>query len=55
MKEEYIKIINKKVKSSSKRIMINQVENYYNASDYIIHRHNYKKGDRVLLKKGELV
>ena len=54
-KEETIKIIKKKVKGNSKRIMINQVEKYYNASDYIIHKHNYTKGDKVFLKKGTLL
>lgn len=53
-KEEYIKIINKRLKGNSKKIMINQINNYFNSLNYKI-KNKYKVGDKVLLKKGTLL
>ena len=56
-KEEYIKIVNDKLKdNNSKNIMIKQINEYYNILDkYKPLKHNYKIGDLVYLKKGTLL
>ena len=61
-KEDYIKITKKRYKGKfgkkaiGKQIMINQINNFYNAlNSYKYHKNNYNVGDRVLLKKGILL
>lgn len=54
-KENYIEIAKNKLNEDSSRIMINQIENYYDAKDYVLPNHEYKIGDEVLLKKGSLL
>lgn len=54
-KENYIEIAKNKLNKDSSRIMINQIENYYDAKNYVLPNHEYKIGDEVLLKKGTLL
>lgn len=54
-KDDYIKIVQDKLKDNSKKIMINQINNYYNAKGYNIPQSNYSIGDDVYLKKGTLL
>ena len=54
-KENYIEIAKNKLNEDSSRIMINQIENYYDAKNYVLPNHEYKIGDEVLLKKGSLL
>lgn len=51
-KEDYIKIINKKVDGNARDIMLEQLDNYYEASKCVLPKHNYSLGDKVYLKKG---
>ena len=53
-KEDYIKIVNEKLQDNSKKIMLDQIERYYEAKEYKI-INNYKIGEKVLLKKGTLL
>lgn len=57
IKEEYIKIVDDKMKdNNSKNIMIKQINEYYNILDeYKPSKSNYKIGDSVYLKKGTLL
>ena len=53
-KEDYIKIVNDKMDKKIRKIMLEQIDKYYNAQEY--QRVNkYKKGDVVRLKKGTLL
>lgn len=57
-KNDYINIINKKFKrfSTSRKIYLEQINNYYEASDnYKKSMHSYELGDDVYLKKGTLL
>lgn len=54
-KENYIEIAKNKLNEDSSRIMINQIENYYDAKNYVLPNHEYKVGDEVFLKKGTLL
>lgn len=54
-KDDYIKIAQDKLKDNSKKIMINQINNYYNAKEYNIPQSKYSTGDDVYLKKGTLL
>lgn len=54
-KSDYIKIVKNRLDGKSREIMINQINNYYNAKNYILPNHNYKIGDEVILKKGTLL
>lgn len=56
-KEQYIKISNEKLENNnSKKILISQIEKYYEIKDkYKINKHNYKVGDNVYLPKGTLL
>ena len=54
-KEVYIKLARKKLKRTASKIMINQIENYYNAKKLNLPKHNYKVGDDVILNKGTLL
>lgn len=51
-KENYINIINKKVDGNARNIMLEQLDNYYEASKYVLPKHKYSLGDKVYLKKG---
>lgn len=53
-KEDYIKIVNEKLQGNSKKIMLDQIERYYEAKKYKI-SNNYTVGENVLLKKGTLL
>ena len=54
-KENYIEITKNKLNENSSKIMINQIENYYDAKNYVLPNHEYKIGDEVFLKKGTLL
>ena len=56
-KLDYIYKINElfKENNNSKKILLEQVDNYYNCSDNININHTYKVGDDVYLKKGTLL
>lgn len=54
-KDDYIKIAQDKLKDNSKKIMINQINNYYNAKEYSIPQSKYSIGDDVYLRKGTLL
>lgn len=54
-KENYIEITKNKLNENSSKIMINQIENYYDAKNYVLPNHEYKVGDEVFLKKGTLL
>ena len=49
-KENYIEIINEKIKNkNSKQIMINQINNYYDSkANYKKKKHNYKDRKSVV-------
>lgn len=55
-KEEYIKIVKSKLSGKPKKIMLEQIENYYDAknSEYIP-QNRFENGENVLLKKGTLL
>ena len=55
-KEEYIKIVKSKLSGKPKKIMLEQIENYYDAknSEYIS-QNRFEKGENILLKKGTLL
>ena len=55
-KEEYIKIVKSKLSGKPKKIMLEQIENYYDAknSEYIS-QNRFENGENVLLKKGTLL
>ena len=46
-KENYIEITKNKLNENSSKIMINQIENYYDAKNYVLPNHEYKVGDEV--------
>ena len=54
-KEDYIKIVQEKLKDNSQKIMIEQINNYYAAKEYDIPKCIYNIGDDVYLKKGTLL
>lgn len=54
-KNDYIKIVQEKLKDNSKKIMIDQINNYYIAKEYDNPKHKYSVGDDVYLKKGTLL
>ena len=54
-REEYIKIAEERLNIDSRRIMIKQINRYYDASNYTIEINRYKKGDKVMLEKGTLL
>lgn len=56
-KQDYVKIAKKKIKRrNAKRIMLNQIENYYNVIEtYKAKETKYKIGEDVFLKKGTLL
>lgn len=56
-KEDYIKITKEKIiDEKCQKVMISQIEKYYNVKDnYIIKNNNYLVGDNVILSKGTLL
>lgn len=54
-KEDYIKVVNEKMVGTGRKIILNQINNYYDVCSYILPKHTYKIGDKVLLKKGTLL
>lgn len=54
-KNDYIKLVQEKLKDNSKDIMIDQINNYYMAKEYSNLKHKYSVGDDVYLKKGTLL
>ena len=54
-KEDYVKVINEKLSGNSKRIVLNQIDNYYDAESYELGKSKYVVGDDVYLKKGTLL
>lgn len=54
-KNDYIKLVQEKLKDNSKDIMIDQINNYYMAKEYSNPKHKYCVGDDVYLKKGTLL
>lgn len=54
-KDDYIKIVNEKLNGEAKKIMLEQIENYYEAKKYIIDNSKKSIGDKVFLKKGTLL
>lgn len=40
---------------TGREIILNQINNYYDVCSYILPKHTYKVGDKVLLKKGTLL
>ena len=54
-KEDYVKVINEKLDGNSKKIVLNQINNYYDAESYELGKSKYAVGDDVYLKKGTLL
>lgn len=54
-KEDYLDIVSKRLTGFSKKVMIEQINNFYKYNDVILKNHSYKVGDRVFLKKGTLL
>lgn len=55
-KEKYINTVEKNLTGNSKKILLEQMDNYYNLQNkYTQIKNPYKIGDRVLLKKGTLL
>ena len=50
-KEDYIKIVDEKLFDSSKKIMIEQINKFYEAKSYKLDKHKYEVGDDVKLLK----
>ena len=54
-KEDYIKITKKKFRGKARKIVLEQMENYYNILNHKISYTTYKEKDSVYLKKGTLL
>ena len=54
-KEDYIKITKEKLNNNSKKIMLEQINNYYKAKEYALPKCKYYIGDDVKLVKGTLL
>lgn len=54
-KEDYIRIAKEKLENNSADIMIEQINNYYKAKEYVLPKCNYSIGDDVRLSKGTLL
>lgn len=54
-KEDYIKITKEKLNDNSSKIMIDQIERYYEAKNYSLPNNKYNIGDQVKLEKGTLL
>ena len=53
-KEDYIRISKEKLNENSSKIMIHQIEEYYNTKNYVINK-KYNVGDIVKLERGTLL
>ena len=52
-KEEYVKLVNEKIDSNARNLLLKQIERYYDATNnYKPKTSNYKTGDLVKLEKG---
>lgn len=54
-KEDFIEKTKKILADNSKKIVLNQINRFYNASNIECPQHMYKIGDKVFLKKGTLL
>ena len=55
-KNDYLKIVKKKIKNKKSRIiLIEQIETYFDLCEYSLEPHNYQIGDNVYLSKGTLL
>src|SRR5574344_2088761 len=54
-KDNYIKIVESKLCNNSKKIMLRQINEYYEVKKYILPKSNYLVGDYVKLTKGTLL
>lgn len=54
-KEDYIRIAKEKLENNSADIMIEQINKYYKAKEYVLPKCNYSIGDDVRLSKGTLL
>ena len=55
-KEDYIKLVNEKIGDNARKLLLNQIERYYDAlNNYKPKTSNYKVGDLVKLDKGTLL
>ncbi len=55
-KEEYIKLVNEKIDSNARKLLLKQIERYYDAANnYKPKASSYKMGDLVKLEKGTLL
>lgn len=54
-KDQYIKIAKEKLHNMSVDIMINQINSYYEAKEYVLPPKKYNIGDEVELEKGTLL
>lgn len=55
-KEEYVKLVNEKIRGNARKLLLEQIDRFYNAVDnYRIENNHYKVGDLVHLKKGTLL
>ena len=55
VKDDYVKVVNEKLKGNSRNIMLEQINNYYLAKNYNLLMNNYNVGDYVKLEKGTLL
>ena len=54
-RDEYIRITNEKLSNNCKKIILNQIERYYDAKEYHLPNNEYQIGDEVKLNKGTLL
>lgn len=55
-KEEYVKLVNEKIDSNARKLLLKQIERYYDAvNNYGPKTSGYKIGDLVELEKGTLL
>ena len=54
-KEEYIKITKEKLGEDNSKVMLSQIDRYYESKEYKLPNNKYKIGDLVKLKKGTLI
>lgn len=54
-KDDYIKITKEKLNNNSKEIMLEQINHYYKAKEYVLPKCKYSNGNDVKLAKGTLL
>ncbi len=55
-KEQYVKLVNKNIKNNARKLLLKQIDRFYNSiNNYKIESNDYKVGDLVRLKKGTLL